>query len=168
MGLDNGIVVQFNAEKINTYQQLPVRFFQLAESIYFKQREYKFNPETKQCEAIPIPPIIECEVVYWRRWWGVRNDVVLALGDKQNIDHYKFPITSVEQLNDIIAILKHFRNKEIWECEGQSVWEYEDNIEEQIDIDIYTLEEIQRLMKTDWIVQLIDDGVIEIYFYDSF
>ena len=160
MGLDNGIVIAFHIDKMKGYQQLPGEIFRLAESIHCDQSQY----DSKQHKTIPMNPIIRCEVVYWRKWWGVRNEVMRSFG--LGGDPYRINLIE-DNIKDIIEILKSFRNKDRWNYEGMSVWDYEDdNIEEQIDVDIYVLESLIEVMRQE--KELINSGIMEIYFYDSY
>jgi len=152
MGLDNGVRVVFHLNKIEDSLRLPTNIFHLAESIYV---------ETSENEPSYT---IKCDMIYWRRWWGVRNEVLrhLGLGDNP----YRIDLTT-ENIKDMIKVLKYFRNQEHWDSEGMSDWFYKENhIEEQIDVDIYVLESLIKVM--DAYFDMIENGLMDIYFYDSY
>ena len=54
----------------------------------------------------------EYYVLYWRKWWGFRNDVMnefcFADGD------YSFPLT-VEQLEKIQEIYNYYNSEDLWQ-----------------------------------------------------
>ena len=48
-----------------------------------------------------------------------------------------------------------------------SVWDYEeDNIQDQIDIDIYTIEILIKIIDSN--DELFENEIMEVYFYDSY
>ena len=138
---------------MKTFTHLPTEVFSLAENIYYH--------DIKSCKTI------DCELIYWRKWWGIRNEVVRDLTTTSK-DQYEWHLTP-EDYDMIISHLKYYRNKERWESEGQSVWYYEeDGIEDQIDIDIYVLETLKTLLQAPWYKELIEKGIMEVTFYDSY
>lgn len=160
MGLDNGVCVEFHLDKLDGYHQLPHEVFRLAESIHVLTSKY--DPQTR--DYVPTSPILNCEMVYWRKWWGVRNEVMLRLG--VGGDPYRIDLTT-DNIKDMIDVLRYFRNQERWDTEGVSIWYYDDNhIEEQIDIDIYVLESLINIIDNNY--GWIESGVMSVYFYDSY
>lgn len=104
------------------------------------------------------------EVVYWRRWWGCRNEVVNYLDHKYKTDKdaYKWQLDT-EDCRAIINILYEFDNSDTWSNFGQSIWDYDDdNIHEQIQGDIQALKNIISMMNKK------DQRLVKVEFYDSY
>ena len=145
---------------MRNYQTLPKEIFNIAESVYCETMDY--DPEVRG--YIKVQPIICCEMVYWRKWWGVRNEVMKCLG--MGDDPSRISLTT-QNLKDIIEILKDFRDPYHWSVDGMSVWDYEeDNIQDQIDIDIYTIEILIKMIDSN--DELFENEIMEVYFYDSY
>ena len=107
---------------------------------------------------------LESEVVYWRKWWGCRNEVVNYLDNKYktNRDTYHWQLDT-EDCHAIINILYEFDNPDTWLNYGQSVWDYtDDNIHDQIQGDIQALKNIIALMDKK------DPRFVKVEFYDSY
>ena len=88
---------------MRNYQALPKEIFNTAESVYCETMDY--DPQVQGC--VKISPIICCEMVYWRKWWGVRNEVMKCLG--MGDDPSRIWLTT-QNLKDIIEVLKDFRD----------------------------------------------------------
>lgn len=65
----------------------------------------------------------ECTVAYWRKCWGVRNAILRVLTPSDSSE-YDFPIT-LDNINDVIKVFKHFLHKHEWEQEADSIWEWD-------------------------------------------
>lgn len=108
--------------------------------------------------------LLEAEVVYWRRWYGCRNEVVNYLDNKYKTDKdvYRWQLDT-EDCREIINILYKFDNPDTWLDYGQSIWDYtDDNIHDQIQGDIQALKNIITLMNKK------DPRLVKVEFYDSY
>lgn len=96
------------------------------------------------------------EVCYWRKCWGLRNDVLYLLGQRF-VDKYEFDL-SKSDVENIIKLLESY-DAESW---SGSIWDW-DNEEypysEKIQRDIENLKILRELM---------DKYDLEVYFYDSY
>lgn len=134
MGLDNGIQVKRTPET-NKIPELKV--FNQA---YDKELKYDF------------------EAAYWRKCWGLRNDILDIIGKRWS-EGWKFNLTK-NDVENIIELLGSY-DEETWE---DSIWEWTSEEEgwsysEHIKQDIESL----RLL-----LQLMDKYELEVYFYDSY
>ena len=100
MGLDNGIFVRSNRRTI-TRDILP------------EELEYPFNRDYCQ----------EVEILYWRKNWGLRNIVVNTFPNEDE-NNYRYLIETPQQVFELIKIIVSFMNKEKWEEDGDSIWDY--------------------------------------------
>ena len=159
MGLDNGIYIYYNIDHLpnpnghigSNYLSIPYAMYQ--------------NLDLMNIERDKDNEICLCaEVVYWRKWWGCRNEVVNYLDYKyetnQDIYHWKL---DREDCRAIINILYEFDNPNTWLEDGQSIWDYtDDNIHDQIQGDIQALKNIIALMDKK------DPRLVKVEFYDSY
>lgn len=132
MGLDNGIQIKRTSET-NKITELKV----------FNQN---YDKELK-CDF---------EVAYWRKCWGLRNDILWLIGKRWS-DEWKFNLNK-DDVNLIIKLLESY-NADNWE---DSIWEWDDEefpYSEKIKQDIKNLKLLLRLM---------DEYELEVYFYDSY
>ena len=137
IGLDNGIYVKSN-KRIITREQLPNGII------------YPFN---KDYEG-------SVEIAYWRKCWGLRNDIMNTFGWRtKSPDEWKFEISTPAQVIDLIALIAKWLDKERWEDEGDSIWEYDD-IKNMLVQNIINLSIIQSYMTIN------PDVYLE--FYDSY
>lgn len=100
------------------------------------------------------------ELCYWRKCWGLRNAIVAKLHLNKEGGY------SILQKEDIVAIARiiiHFIDKDIWEEEGDSIWDYEeDDMREKL---INNIIAIYRAL--DWLDNQADKEKYELQFYDS-
>lgn len=134
MGLDNGISIKRTPET-NKIKELAI-----FNQDYDKELRHDF------------------EAVYWRKCWGLRNDVLNLLGKRWS-EEWKFNL-SKDDVENIIELLG-FYNEETWE---DSIWEWTSDEEgwsysEHIKQDIESLKILRNLM---------DKYELEVYFYDSY
>ena len=133
IGLDNGIVIRKkdHSSKI----ELPS----------FVKDRWDFS-ETDQVE-----------IAYWRKCWGIRDRILDVLGGENDTGHYNI---TQPQLLEIINKLKKFLHQDYWEDYAESIWEYDEFIENQVEI----------LINLSWLSWfMIQEGNdIEVYFYDSY
>lgn len=102
MGLDNGIYVKSNKRKI-TREDLPVIIN------YPFEKDYNDN----------------VEIIYWRKCWGLRNDVMNTFGWRfAPEEQYIFEIDKPEQVLQFIELISSWLNEEKWQEEGDSIWDY--------------------------------------------
>lgn len=102
MGLDNGIYIKSNKRKI-TREDLPVIIN------YPFEKDYNNN----------------VEIIYWRKCWGLRNDVMNTFGWRfASKEQYIFEIDKPEQVLQFIELISSWLNEEKWQEEGDSIWDY--------------------------------------------
>ena len=154
MGLDNGVIITYNiglleGEKAINFS-IPYALRENLMSMYVRAREDE--------------SLLEAEVVYWRKWWGCRNEVVNYLSNKYKTDWdaYRWQLDT-EDCRAIINILYEFDNPDTWLKDGQSIWDYDDNnIHNQIQGDIQALKNIIYLIEEK------DPRLVKVEFYDSY
>lgn len=136
MGLDNGVVVRSSKRPV-------IRDILPKELIYPFEKEYIAG---------------EVEIVYWRKNWGLRDKVVetFPLCDDGN---WEYIIETSQQVFELIRIIVSFMNKETWEEDSDSIWDY-DEILPILQRDIINLAIIAAFMKNNPDIYLI--------FYDSY
>ena len=135
MGLDSGIIVKSTHRKI-TREILPPEI------------KYPFSNDFNE----------EVEILYWRKNWGLRNVIVNYLPRYGNSD-WEYIIESPHQIFDLIKIIVSFMDKDFWDKEGDSIWEY-DEILPRLQQDIINLAIMAAFMKNNPDVYLI--------YYDSY
>ena len=103
MGLDNGIYVRSNRRKI-TRDMLPLEL------------DYPFEKDYNDDGV---------EILYWRKNWGIRTEVVNTFNPDNN-NEYHYLIETPEEVFTLIKIIVSWMDKEKWEEEGDSIWGYEE------------------------------------------
>jgi len=137
MGLDNGIIVRSNRREI-TREMLP------------DEIAYPFGSDYGS----------GVEILYWRKNWGLRDKVLDALVvGSENEEKGYYLIDTSTKVFELIKIIVSFMNKETWEEDGDSIWDY-DEILPILQRDIINLAIIASFMKNNPDVYLI--------FYDSY
>ena len=134
MGLDNGVEVK-SRHRLITRAMLP------SEIIY----PFDFGDN-------------DTEILYWRKNWGLRDKVVETFPLCDGSD-WEYIIETSQQVFELIRIIISFMNKEKWEEDGDSIWDY-DEILPILQRDIVNLAIIASFMKNNPDVYLI--------FYDSY
>ena len=134
MGLDNGVEVKSRHRSI-TRAMLP------SEIIY----PFDFG-------------VNDTEILYWRKNWGLRNKVVAAFPLFDDSD-WQYIIETPQQVFELIKIIVSFMNKETWEEDGDSIWDYDDMLP-ILQRDVINLAIIASFMRNNPDVYLI--------FYDSY
>lgn len=134
MGLDNGVIVKSRRRAI-TREMLP-------EGLVYPWDEKLDGPDT-------------VEILYWRKNWGLRNIVVHTFP----AEDYDYLIETPQQVFELIRIIVSFMNKETWEEDGDSIWDY-DEILPILQRDVINLAIIASFMKNNPDVYLV--------FYDSY
>lgn len=136
MGLDNGIIVRSTHRKL-TRAMLP-------EELVYPWDE-KFDQEG-------------IEILYWRKNWGLRDIVVNTFPAEDDNSCY-YLIETSQQVLELIRIITSFMDKEKWEEDGDSIWDY-DEILPILQQNIINLAIIAAFMKNNPDVYLV--------FYDSY
>ena len=137
LGLDNGIYVKSNKRKI-TREMLP------SSIIYPFEKDYSGN----------------VEIVYWRKCWGMRNEVMNSFGwHSSDPEQYIFDIDTHEQVLRLIEIIASWINEDRWNEEADSIWDY-DEMREILIQNIVNLSMIYIFMAT--------NPDIYLEFYDSY
>lgn len=137
MGLDNGVIVKSRHRAI-TREMLP-------EGLAYPWDEKLDGPDT-------------VEILYWRKNWGLRNVVVHTFPTEDDSD-YDYLIETSQQVFELIRIIVAFMNKETWEEDGDSIWDYNE-ILPILQRDVINLAIIASFMNNNPDVYLI--------FYDSY
>ncbi len=133
MGLDNGIYVVSNKREI-TKDMLPNII------------SYPWSSDYK-----PV------EIAYFRKYWGMRNEI---LREFQETDKEGYTlIETPDQVKKLIGILGSWLNKEKWDTEGDSIWEYEDAAGNIIQV-IINLAAVYAFM--------VNNPDVYLKFYDSY
>lgn len=138
MGLDNGIYVKSNIRKI-TREMLP------------KELSYVWNDAKEE-------NFYYTEILYWRKNWGLRNEVVRTFSHNED-DEYEYCLNTINDVFKLIRIIVSFMDKEKWDNESQSIWEYKEALP-GLQNDIINLCIIAAFMKNNPDIYLI--------FYDSY
>jgi hypothetical protein len=99
----------------------------------------------------------DIEICYWRKCWGIRNQIIKHLGE--NIDKIYYPLV-LNDIEQIINILVPFGlSEEYWDNEAQSIWDYNEYLE-------VTCRYIVNLHWLKWFMTQYPE--YEVYFYDSY
>lgn len=134
MGLDNGIILKL---KDKTLPQ-------------------DFPGELDDYEKEHLSRTGELEVAYWRKCWGIRNEIVNMLHMKNDEGEH---IIEHDDVKPIRRILISYMHPNYWEENADSIWEYDEMVENLID----------QLIKLKWLeYYLREHKDAECYFYDSY
>lgn len=126
MGLDNGVVL-----KTKIKHDIPPYF------------DWRDNPD-------------ECDVCYWRKFWGFRDEVVLEFGQKEPCED--IPLDA-ERVGRLRCILEQYLDRSYYEDNGDSIWDYEE----------YLLHNISCLKNLEILQDFLEEHPNEeCYFYDSY
>lgn len=96
-------------------------------------------------------------MAYWRKCWGIRDEILETIGeDLRGGDNY---LISREQLKKVINVLKKFTDKEYWEKNADSIWEYDEFKDNQK----------QNIRQLRWIYGYMKwHPDVQLFFYDSY
>ena len=166
MGLDNGVCVKMYFT--NGFNPIPLVLLHNCERSYLEYEEVEDENEIPCCDK--TRPLLWLEMVYWRKWWGVRDAVIDNLHNKYKGGLGARIVLDSEDIEMIIDQLEYYNNAKTWaEEEASPIWDYnEDGIQDQIDIDICVLKELAKFMRSTEYRELLRSGAIEVYFYDSY
>lgn len=130
MGLDNGFVCKnIQRKDIPTWVKLP------------------WNWDEERDEQ---------DVVYFRKYWGIRGDILATLHCIEDNNSH-IPVDA-EDIIPIVKILMLYLDKEYYEDNANSIWEYED-------ARVHIQQSIINLMWLKTYMETHPD--VECYFYDS-
>lgn len=136
MGLDNGI--QFKILDKQKFGDIPSWFRREA---WEDKYEYDY------------------EILYWRKCWNVRSAILGYLGDFFDEEEVETNIT-LDQLEDIFAILKTLYTKESWD-EGGSIWSWDD-IKKNYPANLKYARKVLKWLRTK------PSDSYQLFFYDSY
>ena len=139
MGLDNGWLVKSDKRKLER-NMLPAGII------------YPFSDDYDSDGGI--------EIVYHRKDWGLRNDIMNTFGWRTNdINQWKFQLETPKDVLTMIELTARWLDEARWEEDGQSIWSY-DEVKEHLITDIINFSEIYAFMQAN------PDVYLE--FYDSY
>jgi hypothetical protein len=99
----------------------------------------------------------EISVCYWRKCWGIRS-MILGVLHSRDKDEYEYPIEE-DDIPAIIRGLEQFLDKEYWDENASSIWEYEE----------YKPHLISQVKNLLWLREyLVEHPGVKCYFYDSY
>jgi len=107
MGLDNGFYVKSNKRQLSR-ADLPMGI------------NYPFD---KDYDPNGTP-----EIIYHRKDWGWRTDIMNSFGWRDSLDSEDW-LFNIETPNDVLKLIEitaSWLDKERWENEGNSIWDYEE------------------------------------------
>ena len=137
MGLDNGIYVKSNKRKV-TRDMLPTGLV------------YPFENDLSD----------DVEILYWRKNWGLRADVLDTFGWSGMTDEvYSFEIDTPEQVMIFIEVIAKWLDEERGCDDARSIWTYRE-IRPVLIQNIINLSMIYTFM--------LDNPDIYLEFYDSY
>ena len=104
---------------------------------------------------------LDCEICYWRKCWGIRDDIIDYLHNTHKIQEelYEYELTLAD-LQAIYNILLSWYNKKKWNESGRSIWDWK-TIKEQLRYDC------NRLAYLIAKKEVYEDD-LPVYFYDSY
>lgn len=104
---------------------------------------------------------LDYEVCYWRKCWGIRNDIIDYLHNTYEIQEelYEYELTLAD-LQAIYDILLSWYNKKKWNESGRSIWDWK-TMKEQLRYDCNRL--VYLIAKKE-----VYGDDLPVYFYDSY
>lgn len=139
MGLDNGIILETN------------------KPIVYKPWFTGFEIVREDC----TPNRFVYDLAYWRKCWGLRQEIFEAIGEKVDDETYEYNL-GLEELKNIIKVLFTVNNPYKWDALS-GIWDYEDStIGKALTYQIGTL-----MWTYEWWNKRPQD-IIRCYFYDSY
>ena len=134
MGLDNGIILKLKDKE-------------LPEDFPTKLDNWDLEQVTEKGEL---------EVAYWRKCWGIRAAIIGVL--HMSPDEYRHSV-EIEDIPAIRRELYKFLHPDYWQENAESIWEYDEYIENMLDI-VLNLKWLENYMKK--------HPDVTAYFYDSY
>lgn len=141
MGLDNGILLKtHNKIDMDDWEIMPD--YTTVEFDEFYTKEYKDG--------------YYYEVCYWRKYWGLRNDVMRDLGFKDK-GGGRYEIENIDDLKTIIEDIEYyFENPDEWQCPVWTIDEAAGNL-------------AQTIINLSWLCKYKEQNPsARIIFYDSY
>lgn len=109
--------------------------------------------------------LYECDPIYHRKDWGLRNDIVHCL-TVSNIEEYEY-VLDKDKIKDLIKIFKSWDDPVKWDSEGHSIWYYEeDYVHKHLRHDIWVLRWLYLYLTLH--PRFLAASENRIYFYDSY
>lgn len=99
----------------------------------------------------------DIEIAYFRKCWGIRNEILAKLHCMEENDSYS--TVDAEDILPIVKILMRYLDKEYYDENADSIWEYDD-YKENIQHSIINLIWMKMYMET--------NPDVTCYFYDSY
>lgn len=99
----------------------------------------------------------DLEVCYWRKCWGLRDEIIHKLGGENDDCEY---ILTLKDVKNILSIVEYFFDKDRWNNEGQSIWTWKE-MRDHLAGDMKNLSYLIAKMED------YPDG-FEVTFYDSY
>lgn len=96
-------------------------------------------------------------IAYWRKCWGIRNVILGVLRKDRNScgDH---PL-EYDDITPILKALKPFLGKDYWDENADSIWEFEEQLDNMVNIYI----------RLTWLADYMQTHKdLKVYFYDSY
>lgn len=141
MGLDNGIILRCK-NKIDL-NKLP--WF-----VDIELEDYEFDTRKKQTNNY--------EITYFRKCWGIRGEICRLLHSPEDGG---YSAVDSEDIPAIIRILEKYSEKNYWNENAESIWEFEDQI--------YNIRQtIKNLLWLKTYLEENKDNVSECVWYDSY
>lgn len=140
MGLDNGIRMKIKKDAEFNYALFSPPLY--IDAMYT-------NEQTNE---------LVFDILYWRKWYGLRNSFIKHLENKYDYDHELgyYPL-DYEDISELYYILRDY-NKDNWD---NDYWEYKESAN-KIRADIAILGSIRKFMKNH------NDTPVCFDFYDSY
>ena len=111
--------------------------------------------ETQELQIEPKDELVE--ICYWRKCWGIRNEIVLHL-KKCNPDIEYAYKTPLDELDGICDIINKFTKEYYYNMYARSIWDWDEMVD-KLKLQITRLE---------WCKELLKEDKIELEFYDSY
>ena len=137
MGLDNGIYIkQIKRDEVSKFPQ-------------FIKYEMWDN-------MTHDAPEVDIEIAYWRKCWGIRQAII----DTFHLDNEDASFDlDAEDISALSKTLYKFLSKEYWDENSNSIWEFDEEIDNMIQI----------MINLKWLQQyMISHPEIKVRFYDSY
>ncbi len=147
MGLDNGIVLKAK-EDIRVPNELILTKYDIRGS---------FNSDDIDEPLDIILKDEQVEICYWRKCWGMRNEMIHCL-EKCNLDTeytYKIPL---DELDEVCDIINKFTKEKYYNMYARSIWDWDEMVD-RLKLQVARLE---------WCKELLREDKIELEFYDSY
>lgn len=134
IGLDNGIVIRHKEGKV----------IFIPKKCYEDKYLFDDNPHY--------------EIAYWRKCWGIRNEIIRMFADESLYDSYDI-VLDRDDIKKLISLMKKFTKRVYWDEHADSLWTYDEFKNRQKRI-------VKNLKWLYWYMR--KDPEVEAYFYDSY